>query len=288
MATGKVVLVTGTSSGFGYLVSKLLASKGYTVYATMRNIEAKHSAPYKELSAIEGITVLEMELTDNVSVNKTVDYVIEKEGKIDVLINNAGAFHLDLMESYTDTQLLEILNVDVVGPWRMIRASLPHFRKQQDGLIITVASSLGRFSCPFMSAYSTAKHGLEGLIEGLKYEVKGFGIDVAIIEPGIFPTQVFDSATPGEDQSRASEYGPLAGIPTMVNGKVHELFASGQAADPILVPEAMLKLIETEKGKRPLRTVVDPAAGDITIRVNAITDVESEKFLIASGMGDLL
>ena len=161
----KNVLITGTSSGFGYLASKLLASKGYKVYATMRNIETYHRAVAKELSSIDGITVLDVELTNVESVNKAVDTIIAQDGKLDVLINSAGRFHLGIMEAFTDDQLLDILNVDVVGPWRVIRATLPHFRKQKEGLIITVASSLGRFSCPFMSAYSTAKHGLEGLIE---------------------------------------------------------------------------------------------------------------------------
>lgn len=284
----KTVLISGTNSGFGYLAAGLLASKGYKVTAAMRNTAGKNAAVAAQLAAMPNITVVDFEATDTASINRAVEGIIAKEGRLDVLINNAGFFAMGIAESFTEDDLRHIHDVNVVGPWRFIRAAMPHFRQQRDGLIVTVSSSLARFSSPYMTAYASAKHGLEGLLEGMKYEVKPFGIEIALIEPGVFPTQVFNNAIVGSDASVNAGYGPAATITDDIRGNLKNLFASGHAADPLLVAEAMLKLIEMEKGKRPLRTPVDPAASIFTERANAAQAVEYANFLRASGMGRLL
>ena len=284
----KTVLITGTSSGFGKLAARLLAANGYKVYATMRDMTGRNAAIAKELGAMPNITVLPLEMADTKSNLDAVAAVVAKEGRIDVLINNAGSFFLGIGESFTEQDLLHIYDVDVLGPWRMVRAVLPHMRKQNEGLIITVSSSLARFSCPFMTAYSSGKHALEGLLHGMKHELKSFNIDIAFIEPGIFPTEVFNKSGRGSDISVISAYGPLAGIADQIKGQLDEMFKSGHANDPILVPQAMLQLIEAPSGRRPIRVPVDPNAGRITERVNAVHAEEYAKFLTASGMGGLL
>lgn len=284
----KCVLITGTSSGFGKLGAELLASRGYRVYATMRNTKGKNAAVATELGSKANVTVLDAEATDTAAINNAVAEVITREGRLDVLINNAGFFSMGIGESFTEEDLRHIYDVNVIGPWRFIRAALPQLRNQGDGLIITVSSSLARFSSPFMTAYASAKHALEGLLEGMKYELKPFGIDLAFIEPGVFPTQVFNNAITGSESSVNSGYGSVAGITGQIRGNLNELFASGHASNPILVAEAMLRLIETEKGRRPLRNPVDPAASAFTERANAAVAVEYAHFLRASGMGNLL
>lgn len=161
-------------------------------------------------------------------------------------------------------------------------------RSQRQGYVITVSSSLARFSCPFMTAYASGKHALEGLLEGLRYELKSFNIDFTFIEPGIFPTQVFNKSGRGSATEVNSHYGPLAGIADQIKGQLDGLFASGHANDPMLVAQAMLDLVEMAPGTRPVRQPVDPNAGEITSRVNAAHADGYLAFLRASGMGALV
>ena len=285
----KVILITGTNSGFGSYAAPLLASQGHKVYATMRDIEERNKdAKDKLMSSSTNITVLNLELSDNESITKAVDFVVKKEGKIDVLINNAGRFYMGVGESFTDEDLAHIYNVDVLGPWRLIRAVLPHMRKQQSGYIITVTSGLGRFSCPFMTAYASAKHALEGLLQGIKHELKMFNIDMTFIEPGIYPTHVFDKSGRGSDSQRNSGYGSMANIADQIKAQLDGLFASGNAHSPMLVAEAMSELIAMEQGKRPIRKPVDLDSGEFIEKVNAVHEQEYAKYLGAAGMGGLL
>ena len=284
----QVVLITGTSSGFGSLAAPLLASKDHRVYATMRHTNGINSEAAKALTAHPNITVLELEMADTAGNQAAVQTVIEREGRIDVLINNAGSFHMGIGESFTEDDLLHIYNVDVLGPWRAIRAVLPHMRRQKSGYIITVSSSLARFSCPFMTAYASGKHALEGLLQGMKYELKGFNIDFSFIEPGIYPTQVFNKSGRGSDRAINAAYGPLSNMADDIKGMLDQLFSSGHANDPMLVARAMVDLIESKPGTRPIRLPVDPNAGDITNRINTVHEEEYVKFLRASGMGNLV
>lgn len=281
------VLITGISSGFGKLAAELFARSGYKVHGTMRDVDGRNAPVAAALAAL-GVTVHEAELTDPGAALRVVGSLLADDGRIDVLINNAGTFAIGIAESFTPEDLRHIHDVNVLGPWRFIRAAMPHFRSQRQGLIITVASSLARFSPPLMTSYASAKHALEGLLEGMKYEVKGLGIDIAIIEPGIYPTRIFDAPVRGRDPSVAGGYGPLADLPIQILTNLDDLFASGNASNPQLIADAMLQLVKMPHGKRPLRTPVDPAAGTFTERTNAAQALEYANFLRASGMGDLL
>lgn len=285
----KIVLLTGASSGFGHRAAPLLSARGHKVYATMRDIEGRNADVAAAMRALDPhISLIGLDIANAASCQAAVDCVIANEGRIDVLINNAGRFHLGIGESFTDEDLMHIYNVDVLGPWRLIRASLPHMREQKSGYIITVSSSLARFSCPFMTAYASAKHALEGLLQGMLYELKPFNIDVTFIEPGIYPTKVFDHAGRGTDTERNAAYGPMANIADQIKSQLDGLFASGQANDPLLVAQAMADLIAMARAERPVRLPVDPNAGAFTHRLNAVHDAEYTKFLMASGMGGLL
>lgn len=285
----KVILITGTSSGFGSLAAPLLASKGHRVYATMRDIGGRNKDVAAAMRAKSpNISVLDLELSSTASCQAAVDAVIAREGRIDVLINNAGRFYMGVSESFTPQDLLHVYDVDVAGPWRMIRAVLPHMQKQGSGYLLNVSSSLARFSGPFMAVYSSAKHALEGLLQGVKHELKSFNIDVTFIEPGIFPTQVFNKSGRGSDSARNSAYGPMATIAEQLKGQLDGLFASPHANDPALVAQAMAGLIDAERQQRPIRLPVDPDAAEFTNRLNQVHSEEYVKFLTASGMGGLL
>lgn len=283
----KVVLITGTNSGFGYLTAKGAADRGYTVYATMRDIKGRNSEKASELQSIENISVIELDITDAEGVDNTIAGVIEKEGRLDVLINNAGYYGGGLTETYTDSDLEKMFDVNLKGTWRTIKASLPQMRRQGEGLIINTSSGLGRFSTPFMSVYNSTKFAIEGLTEGLHYEVRPLGVDVVLIQPGAFPTELFNKVASGSDQEVALEYGNLAKIPEQMGAGFAQMFEEAKP-DPQMVPDAIFNLIDLPKGKRPLRTVVDAMSGGFVERANADVQKEYNKFLTAFGMQDLL
>lgn len=285
--SNKVVLITGTNSGFGYLTAKGAADRGYQVYATMRNTDGRNAERAAELNAIENIEVVELDVTDGEGVKQAVAGVIEKEGRLDVLVNNAGYFGGGLAETYAEGDLESMYDVNVKGTWRTIKSALPQMRKQGEGLIINTSSSLGRFSAPFMTVYNSTKFAVEGLTEGLHYEVRPLGVDVVLVQPGAFPTEIFSKVAYGSDQEVTAGYGELAQIPQQVNEGMGQMFAEAKP-NPQMVPDAIFNLIDTPKGQRPLRTVVDGMTGEFVEKANANVKEDYAGFLTAFGMKDML
>lgn len=284
----KTVLITGTSSGFGRIGAELIAGAGHRVFATMRDIEGRNAEAARALSAIPNIEVVPLEMASVADNEAAAARAFAATGRLDVVINNAGSFTMGVGESFTDADILRLYDLDVLGPWRMTRAALPYMRRQKEGAIITVSSSLARFSCPFMTVYASGKHALEGLLQGMKYELKPFNIDISFIEPGIHPTHVFDRSSRGSDTARNAEYGPLGGMADKIKADLDALFSSGHASDPRRIGEAMLKLVETKQGERPIRVVADPNAGPLTERLNQLHAELYLDFLRGSGMGALV
>ena len=283
----KVVLITGTNSGFGWLTANTLAELGHKVYATMRDTNGKNADKAKELSQVNNITVLDVTLTDDESVKKAIDSIIATEGRIDVLVNNAGFAASGVTESFTTVDVEEMFGLHVIAYWRLTKAVLPTMRQQSDGLIVNISSGAGRFAFPFMTVYSAAKFGLEGLSEGLHYEVKPLGVDVAIVQPGAFPTDILHKLKTGSDDTVVEAYGQLADIPNQMGSGLAQLFETAKP-NPQDVADAVVNLMNMPKGERPLRTVVDPATGHIVKAANDAVLVEYEKTITAFGMGELL
>ncbi len=283
----KVVLITGTNSGFGWLTAKSVAALGHKVYATIRDTQGKNAEQARELAKIENITVLDVSLTDEVSVQKAFDTIIEKEGTIDVLVNNAGAVIFGVLEGSTTDDLNRMLDVNVVAPWRLMKLALPYMRKKGEGLIINVSSGWGRFAAPFTVAYAASKFALEGLSEGLHYEVRPLGVDVAIVQPGTFPTEMSQKVWAGSDASVAEEYQAIADVPSKLFAAIGHTLETVKP-NPQEVADAVVNLINLPKGERPLRTVVDPATGEIVKRANDAVAAEFETAMKAFGMQDLL
>jgi len=283
----KIVLITGTNSGFGWLTAHSVAALGHQVYATMRDTKGKNAEKAKALSAIANVTVLDITLTDDESVKQAVDTIIAKEGTIDVLVNNAGFSMNGVAESFTTADVQAVFDVNVFAPWRLIKQVLPAMRKQGEGLIINVTSGFGRFSFPFASVYSASKFGLEGLSEGLHYEVRPLGVDVAIVEPGAFPTEMSQKTNPASDASVYEGYSAIADVPGKMMAAIGGLIQAHNP-NPQDVADAIVKLIGLEKGKRPLRTVVDPITGEFIEATNQAIAVQYGKGLTLFGMGELL
>ena len=285
--TKKVILVTGTNSGFGYLTSKSCAAKGYTVYATIRDIMGRNAEKAKELSGIENIHVVELDVTEDEAVKSVVADIIDKEGQLDVVVNNAGYFGGGISETYEADDLEKMFDVNVKGTWRVAKASLPQMRKQGEGLIINTSSGLGRFSAPFMTIYNGTKFAVEGLTEGLHFEVRPLGVDVVMIQPGAFPTEIFGKSSYGSDNSVIAGYGDLAKIPDQIGEGMGKMFEA-MKPNPQMIPDAILKLIDTPKGERPLRTVVDGMTGEFIETANKQVNEQYVNFVTAFGMKDLV
>lgn len=254
----KNVLITGCSSGFGYETAKYLAEKGHSVYATMRNINGKNEKPASELRNFTkernlSITVLEMDVTSDESVNASADQIPQ----VDVLINNAGLGYGGPIESFSSSEVLDQLDLNIVGTIRTAKAILPKMRAQKSGLIIQVSSGAGRASFPGFGVYHASKWGLEGLSESMRYELAPLGIDVVIVEPGPFSTNFFGNIVAPEDSQVANDYKHVNAFFEGFENQVKGAFEDSNApTDPRLVVQAFEKLIDLPNGSRQLRTMV--------------------------------
>jgi NAD(P)-dependent dehydrogenase (short-subunit alcohol dehydrogenase family) len=283
----KVVLITGTNSGFGWLTAISCAASGHKVYATMRDSKGRNAEKAKALVQHPNIEVVDVDVTIGTSVSDAIEGIIKTEGRIDVVVNNAGVYAVGIGETFTDHDVEKIMDVDVVGTWRTMKAALPQMRRQGEGLIINISSVAGRFGFPFQAIYNGAKFAVEGLTEGLHYEVRPLGVDVVILQPGAFPTEVWGKIVGGSDVGVIAGYGDLAKVPEQIGKGVGQMFEALKP-NPQLVADAILRLIDTPKGKRPLRTVVDPATGHFSEAANKQVKEQYENFLTAFGMQELL
>jgi NAD(P)-dependent dehydrogenase (short-subunit alcohol dehydrogenase family) len=189
-STGQVVLVTGASSGIGKTTAEHLAARGYRVFAGARRPDAAAPVPGAELVALD--------VTNDASVNAAVATVLEKAGRIDALVNNAGSSILGAAEETSIDQARSLLETNVLGVLRMSQAVLPAMRRQHAGRIVNVSSVLGFLPSPYMAVYAASKHAIEGLSESMDHEVRGFGVRVVLVEPGFTRTNI-DAASPRAD-----------------------------------------------------------------------------------------
>ena len=253
----KNVIITGSSNGFGLKAAKDFADKGYKVFATMRNPMDKNARAKAEVEGHSAhITVVDMDVTNDASVQQAIGGIIATEGKVDLLINNAGIMFLGITEAFSVDQAHEQMNANYYGAIRTMQAVLPTMRKAGSGLIINCSSIVGRISPPFFGTYTATKHALEGYSQALRYEVAPFGVDIAIVEPGPFGTGLLASGRPPALGDVLTAYGELAGVPTAMGAQFAQMLSSDGAPDPQLVVNAYLTLAEMPAGKRPVRTQV--------------------------------
>ncbi len=292
MDTKKVILVTGSSSGFGRLTVETLARQGHQVYASMRDINGRNaeaSDQIRELAERENLAInlVELDVTDDVSVDKAVSEVIERSGRVDVLVNNAGFGNMAPTETFTLDQIQQQFDTNFFGVARMNRAVLPYMRGQGSGLLLHVSSIAGRLTMPFMGIYSASKFAVESLAEAYRYELSSLGIDSVIVEPGAFPTSIFAKIGQPADHSRLVEYGDLAKIPQQMGAGFEEMFSGDTAPDPQEVADAIAKLVATPAGQRPLRTLVGQDAQAATT-LNQVAEQAQEVLMEMVGLSDLM
>jgi NAD(P)-dependent dehydrogenase (short-subunit alcohol dehydrogenase family) len=179
----KVILITGASSGIGYDTATRLAKQGHKVYGAARRIDKMQ--PLKEL----GVTPIKMDVTDDASMIAGVNAVMEAEGRIDVLVNNAGYGYFGAIENVSMEEARKQLEVNVFGLARLTQLVIPHMRQQGSGRIVNLASIAGKLALYFGGWYHVSKFAVEGFSDALRMELKPFGIDVVIIEPGGIRTE---------------------------------------------------------------------------------------------------
>jgi NAD(P)-dependent dehydrogenase (short-subunit alcohol dehydrogenase family) len=182
MSNSKVVLVTGVSSGIGRVTAEQFAQRGCAVFGTVRSLASAAPLP--------GVTLVEMDVRDTDSVQRAVNEVRSRAGRIDVLVNNAGVNMTGAVEETSIAEAQLLFDTNVFGVMRAMQAVLPQMREQRSGRIVNVSSVLGFLPAPYMSLYSASKHAIEGLSESLDHEVRQFGIHVTLVAPAYAKTSL--------------------------------------------------------------------------------------------------
>ncbi|KIX99815.1 uncharacterized protein Z520_04451 [Fonsecaea multimorphosa CBS 102226] len=290
-----VSLVTGAGSGFGALTARALARSGHTVYAGFLQPNDDKTSVYKDAAnfARENscqLRGIQLNVVKDDSIRKAVDKIMADEGKIDVVVHNAGHMNFGPAEAYTPEQFLEMYEVNCLSCQRINRIVLPHMRRAGNGLLVWVSSSSAHGpSSPFLAPYFAAKAAQDSLAQTYAVELSQFGIETSIVVPGVFTkgTSHFATAMKAEDTAVEKEYleGALKGW-DQISAEGHSKIVSPDA-DPGAVAEAVRRVVDTEHGRRPFRVHVEYDGGGATI-VNGVRDLVRETFLTKLGLADLL
>jgi len=237
--TPKVVLITGTANGIGKSTAKYLLDKGHIVYGG--DILVNENLYLNDIGGI----ALEMDVTNQEHVDNAISRIIAEQGRIDVLVNNAGIAVGSAIEDVSMEDAMYQFEVNLFGIGRTVKAVLPHMRAQGSGTIINISSVLGKVYNPLLGWYVASKHALEGWSDVLRLEVKQFGIDVVIIEPGMIKTNIGNySVQYFEKYSKNSEYKNFYGTPDDSDDNTFDNYS-----DPIVIAKVIDKAIRAKNPK---------------------------------------
>ena len=251
----KTILITGASSGFGKLTALDLIKKGYTVYGAARRVEKMD-----DLVKLGGHAI-KMDVTSDESVKSGVGQIIREQGKIDALVNNAGYGSYAFVETANIDQMKRMFEVNVWGMIRVSQAVLPYMREKKTGRIINISSIVGKVSMAFLGFYAASKHAVEALSDATRQEVGRFGIQVSVIEPGVFGTG-FDDVVLDEFK----EVKPGEAYQSIVDSFIpHFKKMYEKAPTPEPVVKAIINAINSNKPKTRYSVGMD-AKGGITLR----------------------
>ena len=254
-SANKVAIVTGSATGIGYETAVHLAKNGFHTYATMRNLQKANGITEMAKTENLPLSLIQLDVTDDISVTKAIDTVINESGRIDVLVNNAGYGLVGSVEDMSIEEMKAQYETNIFGVFRVTKAVLPHMRKQHGGSIVNISSIAGRIALPLYSAYVSTKFAVEGLSESMAYELEPFGIKVAIIEPGAIKTN-FRREQAVKGSSEDSPYSSMMQSPSKAIEKMlkHRLY-------PEEVAKTIIQAIENPKPK--LRYIVGKDAEEL-------------------------
>ena len=280
----QVIVVTGASSGFGALAARALADAGHVVYASMRETRGRNSAQVKaveEYAATQKVDLraIELDVASQESADSAMRKIVEENGRLDVIIHNAGHMVFGPAEAFTPEQFAELYDVNVLSTQRVNRAALPQLRKQGRGFLVWVSSSsVAGGTPPYLSPYFAAKAGMDALAVQYARELALWGIETSIIVPGAFTkgTNHFAHAGAPSDKACLAEYegGPYKGY----GKKIQEAFAAivPDDAETGAVAEAIVKVIDAPFGKRPFRVHIDPTQDGAEVAFAVIDRLRTE------------
>jgi len=282
----RVVLVTGATSGFGRLMVETLARRGHCVFAGLRDITGRNMQASADLTALASreaidLQVVELDVTDQSSVEQAIATVIGAAARIDVVVNNAGMIMPGPLEAFTADEAQRQFDVNVFGALRVNRAVLPQLRQQGHGVMIQIGSLAGRVTLPYSGLYAASKAALASLTEAWHQELAPFGIESVIVEPAPYRTSIGANAIMPEDTSWLGIYGERFGRFVADLGTAQ---AGIRAEDSVEVTDSVVILVEMANGQRPRRTTVAPGAQAEAIEtLNASTTATAR--VISADMG---
>jgi NAD(P)-dependent dehydrogenase (short-subunit alcohol dehydrogenase family) len=291
----QVIIITGASSGFGRLSANALAEAGHIVYASMRGTMGRNSAQVADVEKYArdnrvDLRAIELDVGSQESADAAIAKIIAEQGRLDVVIHNAGHMAFGPAEAFTPEQLAELYDINVLSTQRVNRAALPQLRKQGKGLLVWVSSSSAAGGTPpYLAPYFAAKAGMDAMAVVYARELTRWGIETSIIVPGAFTSGTNHFAHSGSpaDQARVAEYeaGPYAGM----GEKIRNAFAAivPPEAHVSSVADAIVRIVDTPFGKRPFRVHIDPT-GDGADVAFAVVDRVRNEMLHRVGFSDLL
>jgi NAD(P)-dependent dehydrogenase (short-subunit alcohol dehydrogenase family) len=247
----KTIFITGTSSGIGKATAKLFQRNGWNVVATMRTPEKE-----TELIQLENVLVTRLDVEDEPSIHAAVEAGIERFGKIDVLLNNAGYGAYGLLEATPMEKIRRQFEVNVLGLFAVTRTLLPHFRKNRAGVLINISSMGGKVTFPLGSLYHGTKFAVEGLSEALSFEMESIGVRVKIIEPGFVKTDFGGRSLDFTNDESLPEYQEMVGRVLAAMGGM-----SDTGSEPELVAEVIYRAATDDTNQ--LRYVTGPSGEEI-------------------------
>jgi NAD(P)-dependent dehydrogenase (short-subunit alcohol dehydrogenase family) len=274
MAESRAVLITGCSSGIGRATAEQLATSGWPVYATARRVEAVADLESR------GCKVMALDVTDEESMRKAVARVEDEHGAVGVLVNNAGYSQSGTIEEVPMEGIRRQFETNVFGLVRMTQLVLPKMREQRWGKIVNISSMGANFTFPGGGYYHATKHAVDALSDALRFEVKGFGIDVVIIQPGLIMTNFGDAAV-GSMENATPPDGPYAEFNAGVAKATKGVYEQGPAAKLGGGPDKVANVIEkaiTARRPKP-RYLVTPSAHLLVNQKRLMPDRVWDRFL---------
>jgi NAD(P)-dependent dehydrogenase (short-subunit alcohol dehydrogenase family) len=288
-----IILVTGASTGIGHLSARALAGQGHVVYASMRDIAGRNAPRVRELrdwgfAQGHDVRAIELDVLSQASVDQAVQTIVGEQGRLDVVVHNAGHLVVGPTEAFTPEEIVKVFDTNFLGTQRVNKAVLPVMRGQQSGLLLWVSSTTTRGGFPpFMGPYAAAKAAMDSLAVTMSYELARFGIETSIVVPGAFTngTAHFPNAGKPADAATMAAYARYDGLMDQVGARLGALMP--EHADPQAVADEIARIVGLPAGERPFRSLIDfldDGAGAVT----AVAERVREEFAKRIGIADLL
>jgi len=273
MTDSKVWFITGAGRGMGVDIAQAALAAGHAVVATGRNPGAVTAA----IGDVEDVLVVELDITSLSSAERAVRAALDRFGRIDVLVNNAGNFYAGFFEELSPEQIERQLTTNLGGPMNVTRAVLPVMRKQRSGVVVSLSSTAGIVGQAFCSAYAASKFGLEGWMESLRFELEPFGIHTTIVEPGFFRTELLTKESTAYADLSIDDYAAR----TAETRPAWEAMSGKQTNDPAKLARALVSVVGQEQPPRRFVAgadavqTVEQKARELLAQVDAYRELSS-------------